>query len=206
MMTSDSVECLLSEGLKALNLSMAPEALLTYLALLQRWNRAYNLTSVREPTAMVSRHLLDSLAVLPWTSGSRWLDVGSGAGLPGIPLAIARPDVSVVLLDSNGKKTRFLKEVKRVLDLSNVEVVQSRAELYHPRQSFDMVISRAFTHLEQMVTWTRHLIAPEGIWVAMKGVRPDVELASLTLPYHVESYSVGDASDARCCVILRQDH
>lgn len=193
----------ISEGLQELDLKLPVEPFLEYLALLQRWNKAYNLTAVRDPDVMVSRHLIDSLAVLPWLEGANWLDVGSGAGLPGIPLALARPEVHVVLLDSNGKKTRFLREVKRSLGLSNIEIVQSRAEMYRPEHKFDTIVSRAFTHLQQMIDWTSHLIAPQGLWVAMKGIYPEVELASIELPYRVESYTVGGACDARCCVILR---
>jgi len=198
-----SLQASLIAGLEELNLDLPVEPFLEYIALLQRWNKAYNLTAVRDPLVMVSRHLLDSLAVLPWLAGSSWLDVGSGAGLPGIPLALARPDVQVTLLDSNGKKTRFLTEVKRALGLSNIEVIQSRSELYRPTHKFDTIISRAFTHISQMIDWTQHLIAPNGIWVAMKGIYPDVELSQIKLPYRVESYTVGGACDARCCVILR---
>ena len=190
-------------GFKELNLDLPVEPFLDYLALLTRWNKAYNLTAVRDPLVMIGRHLIDSLVVLPWMSGANWLDVGSGAGLPGIPLALARPDIRIVLLDSNGKKTRFLNEAKRSLNLSNIEVVQSRSELYHPSIKFDTIISRAFTHLAQMIEWTEHLLAPQGLWVAMKGIYPQVELNSIKLPYRVESYTVGLASEARCCVILQ---
>ena len=128
---SDENTQILLEGMQQLKLDFPCEGLLNYLTLLHKWNQAYNLTAVRDMKAMVTRHLLDSLAILPWLHGTRILDVGTGAGLPGIPLAIARPDLHVVLLDSNGKKARFLQEAKRALALSNVDIVQTRVENYH---------------------------------------------------------------------------
>lgn len=201
---SDAVETLLDEGMRKLGLSLAPEPFFEYLRLLNKWNHAYNLTAVRDIASMVPRHLLDSLAVLPWIKGSRLLDVGSGAGLPGIPLALALPELHVVLVDSNGKKTRFLNEVKRALSLNNVEVVQTRIENYHPSQGFDTVTSRAFSELGQMIQWTKHTIAPGGIWLAMKGRFPETELASVEYPYRVEAYTVAGIDVERCCVIV--DH
>ena len=153
--------------------------LLDYLKLLEKWNQAYNLTAIRDPWAMVPRHLLDSLAALPYVRGSRLLDVGSGAGMPGMVLAIAKPDLHCTLLDSNGKKTRFLTQAKIELKLSNVEVVQARAEDYQTAQPFDCIISRAVGALAELVAQTRHLLAPGGLWLAMKGRRPEAELAAL---------------------------
>ncbi len=199
----DVIKNTLNRGLDKLLLNhLSTDLLLQYLTLLHKWNQAYNLTAIRDMESMVSRHIIDSLAVLPWLKGSRLLDVGSGAGLPGIPLAIARPELQVVLLDSNGKKIRFLQEVKRILALDNVEVVQTRAETYRPSQGFDTVISRAFSDLSQMIAWTRHLIEPDGIWLAMKGRRPDAELEPLSFSYRVETYEVPDIEGERCCVIV----
>lgn len=192
----------LKNGLRQLGLTCPYEKLLHYLNLLHKWNRAYNLTAVRDPHVMVSRHLLDSLAILPWVKGNRLLDVGTGAGLPGIPLAIACPDMQVVLLDSNGKKIRFLQEIKRTLALPNVELIQSRVENYRPLQQFDTVTSRAFSSLEQMVTWTQHLVVNNGIWLAMKGQYPETELASIHQPFHVETYPVPGVDGERCCIII----
>ncbi len=192
----------LSAGMRQLGLHIPSEGLLHYLNLLHKWNHAYNLTAVRDMNSMVTRHLLDSLAILSWIKGPRILDVGSGAGLPGIPLALARPDLYVVLLDSNGKKIRFLNEVKRVLSLENVDIVQTRVENYHPTQGFDTVTSRAFSNLAQMINWTHHLIAADGLWLAMKGRRPNVELANIHHPYRVETYSVAGLDGERCCVIV----
>lgn len=196
------IKDLIERGLRHLNLDIPCQAFLDYLSLLQKWNQAYNLTAVRDPEVMVSRHVLDSLSILPWVKGKRVLDVGSGAGLPGIPLAIARPEFHVVLLDSNGKKIRFLQEVKRVLALSHVELVQTRVECYHPSFGFDTVTSRAFGHLEQFISKTQHVLAPDGIWLAMKGVQPAHELALIKRPYRIEPYRVVGMDGARCCVIV----
>ena len=152
-------------------------SLLAYLELLIHWNRTYNLTAVREPGAIVTRHLLDSLSVLPWIRGPRLLDAGSGAGLPGIPLAIARPDLAVTLLDGAGKKTRFQNHVRRRLGLRNVRAVQGRLEDYRPDPAPDEVISRAFASLSSFATAARHLSAPRLL--AMKGRYPADELDAL---------------------------
>lgn len=195
------------EGIALLNYNLSDEELLVeklidYLMLLHKWNQAYNLTAVRALDQMVGRHILDSLAVIPWVKGTRLLDVGSGAGLPGIPLALANPNLEVVLLDSNGKKTRFLQEVKRVLNLTHVEIVKSRVETYYPETRFDTVVSRAFSNVQQMVDWTTHLIAEKGIWLAMKGLTPDSELIDLNHPYRVETYAIKGVDGERCCVII----
>lgn len=155
------------------------DRLLAYLELLVKWNRAFNLSAVREPEEMVSRHLLDSLAILPWITGRRLLDVGSGAGLPGIPLALARPELPVVLLDSNGKKARFLRQVRLELKLPNVEVIDARVEAYSPPEPFDMITSRAFSQLKDFLLLTKPLLAPDGRWLAMKGRLDKNELAEL---------------------------
>ncbi|ODC04782.1 16S rRNA (guanine(527)-N(7))-methyltransferase [Terasakiispira papahanaumokuakeensis] len=160
------------------------QQLLDYLALLLKWNQAYNLTAVRDPAAMVERHLLDSLAILPYIdqtaeSTSRWLDVGSGPGLPGIILAIMRPDLGITLLDSNGKKSRFQFQAKVALKLDQVEVVQARVEAYQPEQAFDRIISRAFASLNDFLSLTRHLGHQDSHWLAMKGQYPTDELCQI---------------------------
>lgn len=192
----------LRDGLKTLGLDTPAEPLMHYLYLLEKWNKAYNLTAVRDLDQMVTRHLLDSLAISPWISGPRILDVGTGAGLPGIPLALTHPDCQFVLLDSNGKKIRFLQEVKRVLRIPNLEIEQTRAENYRPEQGFDTVISRAFSDLGQMLSWTGHLIAEKGQWLAMKGRYPETELNTITRPYQVQTYSVPGLEGERCCVTI----
>ncbi len=153
----------------------ARDTLLQYVALLDKWNRTFNLTAVREPREMVSHHLLDSLAVAPHLglhAGARLADVGSGAGLPGIPLAIARPDWAVTLNDSNTKKTAFLRQAAIELRLVNVAVHEGRVQDWHPAERFAAVISRAFAELSQFVAACRHLVAPGGVLAAMKGVAP----------------------------------
>jgi len=152
--------------------------LLAYLGLLHRWNQTYNLTSVRQPGDMISRHLLDSLSVLPWIRGSRLLDAGSGAGLPGIPLAIARPGLEVTVLDSAGKKVRFLNHVVRELRLENVRPVQARLESFEPVDAYDAIISRAFARLAEFAQAARHLAGAAPL-LAMKGRYPAGELDEL---------------------------
>ena len=163
-----------------LELSSQQQALLlAYLELLTKWNSAYNLTAVRDPSQMVTRHLLDSLAIAPHLGGLSTADVGTGAGLPGIPMAILFPGVQFSLLDSNGKKTRFLFQVKTALGLDNMLVHQTRVESFRPRELFDTVLSRAFASLTDMVAGCRHLLAPGGRFLAMKGAYQTEELAVL---------------------------
>jgi 16S rRNA (guanine527-N7)-methyltransferase len=155
------------------------QQLMEYLALLSKWNKAYNLTSVRDETQMVTRHLLDSLAIAPFLTGQRFIDVGTGAGLPGVPLAIMCPDREFHLLDSNGKKTRFLFQVKTALGLDNIVVHQARVESFSAAEPYDAVLSRAFASLQDMVHGCRHLLASDGCFLAMKGALPTEELASV---------------------------
>ncbi len=220
-----NLEAQLQAGIAALGLALpdgAEQRLLAHLALLDKWNRVYNLTAVRDAGRMVSHHLLDSLAVVPVldallgaasssaqasppidpgpavppapASGGEALmgegahvarraptviDVGSGGGLPGIPLAIARPAVQVTLIDSIAKKTAFLQQARAELDLANLRVVTGRVEGFHPEAGFDLIVSRAFADLAEFVTLTRHLLAPGGRWLAMKGLYPHGEIALL---------------------------
>ena len=172
----------LSAGLAAMGIELTDEQqrkMLTWLTSLQKWNRTYNLTAIRDPEEMVARQLLDSLSILRLIEGPRVLDVGTGPGLPGIPLAIARPDIHFTLIDSNGKKSRFLQQSKIELKLINVEIVRGRVEQYKPKMSFNTLISRAFASLTKTVKLTSHLIDTEGIFVAMKGVLPRNEIAAL---------------------------
>ena len=156
------------------------ENLSSYLQLLERWNKAYNLTSVRDPRQMVVRHILDSLAIANYLGDARRLiDVGTGAGLPGIPLALLYPEREFHLLDSNGKKTRFLFQVKTELGLNNVTVLHRRAQAHEDTQGYDCVISRAFASLNDMVDSCMHLCAVDGRFLAMKGIYPEQELAAL---------------------------
>ncbi|MDO2949622.1 16S rRNA (guanine(527)-N(7))-methyltransferase RsmG [Aeromonas simiae] len=147
--------------------------------LLHKWNKAYNLTSVREPQEMLVKHIMDSLVVSQHLHGERFIDVGTGPGLPGLPLAIINPDKQFVLLDSLGKRIRFIRQVILELGLTNVTPVQSRVEEFRPEQGFDGVLSRAFASLEDMLTWCRHLPAADGRFLALKGIYPAEELAHL---------------------------
>jgi 16S rRNA (guanine527-N7)-methyltransferase len=182
-----SLEQQLKAGIAALGLTLpagAEAKLLAYLALLDKWNRVYNLTALRDAERMVSHHLLDSLAVVPFIQRDRpdlirMLDVGSGGGLPGIPLAIARSELQVTLIDSVAKKSAFLLQAKAELGLANLNVVTSRVEDYHPETGFDLIISRAFSDLREFVALTRHLLKPDGRWLAMKGLYPHEEIALL---------------------------
>jgi len=163
------------------------QKLLEYLEQLRRWNRTYNLTAVRDPARMITRHLLDSLSILPWVSGRRLLDAGTGAGLPGVPLAIARPGLDVTLLDSSGKKVRFLNHLRRELGLQNVHPVQARLEEYEPTDHFDCIVSRAFASLAAYAEAARHLAGAASL-LAMKGRYPAAELDDL--PGWVQLHSV----------------
>jgi 16S rRNA (guanine527-N7)-methyltransferase len=176
----------LDAGIEAMRLDIAEEQrqkLLAYLEELEKWNRTYNLTAVRDPQEMVTRHLLDSLSVLPHLHGTRIIDVGTGAGLPGIPLALAAGDRSFSLLESNGKKVSFLRHVLRSLPVGNAEVVHARAEDYLAgKGGFDSVISRAFASIEDMLRMSGHLCAGSGRILAMKGKLAEEELAAARGP------------------------
>ena len=160
--------------------------LLVYVRLLDKWNQTYNLTAVRDPEQMVTRHVLDSLAVTPHVRGPRVLDVGCGPGLPGIPLAIACPQWSFTLLDANGKMTRFATQAVAELGLKNAEVLQIRVENYHPEPKFDTLVSRAFANITDMLENTRHCCASTGRILAMKGLHPRSELAAVPADYTSE--------------------
>ncbi len=164
------------------------DQLLSYLELLVQWNASYNLTAVRDPLEMVSRHLLDSLSILPWVNGGHVLDAGTGAGLPGIPLAIVQPELIVTLLDSTGKKIRFLRHIKRRLMLENIRPVQARLESWQAEEMPTCIISRAFSDLAGFVKASRHLVARGTMLLAMKGKYPESELEAL--PDWVEVHSV----------------
>jgi 16S rRNA (guanine527-N7)-methyltransferase len=180
-------------GIKTLGLSCSSQQiqqLLAYLEMLQRWNKAYNLTAIREPIQMVRLHLLDSLAIHPYVQGVKYIiDVGTGPGLPGIPLAILNPDINFTLLDSNGKKTRFLFQAINDLSLVNAKEINHRVEKYQPEQSFDIVLSRAFSSISDMLTQCDHLVSDSGCFLAMKGKKPDSELSQITKDYKVVDLS-----------------
>ncbi|EEB7581216.1 16S rRNA (guanine(527)-N(7))-methyltransferase RsmG [Salmonella enterica subsp. enterica serovar Brandenburg] len=161
--------------------------LVAYVDMLHKWNKAHNLTSVRDPNEMLVRHILDSIVVAPYLQGQRFIDVGTGPGLPGIPLAIVLPDAHFTLLDSLGKRVRFLRQVQHELKLENITPVQSRVEAYPSEPPFDGVISRAFASLNDMVSWCHHLPGEKGRFYALKGQLPGDEIASLPDNFSVES-------------------
>jgi 16S rRNA (guanine527-N7)-methyltransferase len=178
----------LDAGLDKLGLDLSElvrQRLIAYLELLEKWNKAYNLTAIRDPGVMVVRHLLDSLAVVPHFHAQRCLDVGTGGGLPGIPLALVFPERQFVLLDSNSKKTRFLVQVKATLGLENVTVVHARVEAFSDDDGFDCIITRAFAPVADILTGSRHLLTPNGEFLAMKGAVPQEELAALPQGFHL---------------------
>jgi 16S rRNA (guanine527-N7)-methyltransferase len=189
----DGCHKILVDGIAALNLSVDEQKidqLLAFIKLIEKWNKAYNLTAIKDKQDMVRLHLLDSLAVIPYLEGQRIIDIGTGAGLPGIPLAICLPQLSFTLLDSNAKKTRFVQQAVLELKLTNVQICHSRAEDFQPGQHFDTVLTRAFAELSAIVELSRHLMALNGSLIAMKGRCPDAELAQISMkkkviPIHV---------------------
>jgi 16S rRNA (guanine527-N7)-methyltransferase len=197
---------ILATGLSALNIAISSEQLeqlLAFIQLIAKWNKSYNLTAVRNNTDMARLHILDSLAILPHINGKRVIDIGTGAGLPGIPLAICLPDVRFTLLDSNAKKTRFVQQVVLELKLTNVAVVHSRVEDYQPEYGFDNVLTRAFASLPDIVQLTKHLLNDVGVLLAMKGQTPDEELQQL--PHYVATIipiHLPDVAAERCLIHL----
>ncbi len=202
----------LIKGSQALGIELSEQQqklLLKYVGLLQKWNKAYNLTAVREPLAMVTYHLLDSLTMVEYFQGGPQsvIDVGTGAGIPGIPLAIMFPNSHFTLLDSNGKKTRFMQQAKIELGLKNVDVVNSRVELFRPEVGFDIVVSRAFTSLQSFSDITQHLCATSGVFYAMKGKFPQQEIDDMADEFKVldiHKLQVPGLDDERHLVVFEQ--
>ena len=191
----------------------AADRLLGYLALMQRWNKVYNLSALRDPAEMLTHHLLDCLAVLPalrrHAQGEplRILDVGSGGGLPGAVLAIMQADWSITCVDAVAKKASFVRQVAGDLGLSNLRAVHARVEAMPAAAQFDLVISRAFASLVDFTSWSRERLAPEGVWLAMKGRTPDDEAAALPADvsmFHVEPLKVPGLDAQRCLVWLKR--
>jgi len=187
---NDALLDALAEGLTALPLELNASVqgrLIDFIHLLVKWNRAYNLTAVRRPEQMVTRHLLDSLVIGPYLHGNRVLDVGTGAGLPGLPLALAYPDLHFTLLDSNGKKIRFVTQAVAELGLANVDVIQSRVEAFQPADRFETITARAYASIEELVGQTKHLLADGGQYLIMKGVYPVAEVDAMPTGYRIEA-------------------
>lgn len=197
---------MLDVGAKELGLTLSDQqktTLLNYVSLLHKWNQVYNLTAVRDPQNMLIRHVLDSLSVHTFIKGPRALDVGSGAGLPGIPLAICDPSTQWVLLDSNGKKTRFMSQAKAELDLANVEVEQARIESYNPPDKFNTIISRAFSNLPEYFDKSNRLIADNGSILAMKGTFPKEDLTNFSAHATVHPLKVPYLNEQRHIVTIQ---
>lgn len=176
-----------------------------YINLLAKWNKAFNLTAIRDIDEMLDRHLIDSLSIAKMIKGSRFIDVGTGPGLPGIPLAILYPDKTFYLLDSNGKKSRFQQQAKQELKLNNIEIINSRVDEYQPEKKFDGVLSRAFATLQDMISGADHLCSAEGNFFAMKGVYPEDELQAISKPYKVEPITWPGNNSERHLVIISQE-
>ncbi|MGB5445681.1 MAG: 16S rRNA (guanine(527)-N(7))-methyltransferase RsmG [Psychromonas sp.] len=182
------------------------QQLVKLVELLNKWNKAYNLTSVRDPEQMLVKHIMDSIVVSPHLIGQRFIDVGTGPGLPGLPLAILNPDKQFVLLDSLGKRLRFIRQAILELGLKNVTAVQSRVEEYQPQDKFDVVLSRAFASLQDMLFWCQHLPNENGHFLALKGQFPEQEIAELDKQFEfIESISlqVPKLEGERCLIKIR---
>lgn len=195
----------LAAGIDELGLtipSSVQAALLEFLQLLLKWNKAYNLTAITDPNQMITQHVLDSLSIAAYCHGNRILDVGSGAGFPGIPLALTFPEKSFVLLDSQQKKTTFLIQAVATFKIVNVSIVRARVEQYVADACFDTIICRAFGTIEDILEKTRHLLCAEGRWLLMKGVFPREELEGLALPYSVQQLKVPGLGAERHLVII----
>lgn len=195
---------ILQQGIQTLNIEATDEQvelLLAFIKLMEKWNKAYNLTAVRNREDMARLHILDSLSILPFVEGKQVADIGTGAGLPGIPLAIFLPDVEFTLVDSNSKKTRFVQQAILELKLKNVKVMHSRVEKIEPEASFSMVMMRAFASLPDIMQLTSHLIDEKGVLLAMKGQRPDDEaLLAIKQPYEIISVHVPGIEAERCLI------
>ncbi|URX63820.1 16S rRNA (guanine(527)-N(7))-methyltransferase RsmG [Luteibacter anthropi] len=208
MTTREALQDQLQRGIADLRLTLpegAVERLLDYRELLERWNSAYNLTAIRDDRKMIARHLLDSLTILPYVHGRTLADLGTGPGLPGIPLAIAEPAREVLMVDSNGKKVRFLREATRSLKLGNARALQSRVE--EVEGTFECITARAFASLADMLGWGGHLLAPGGTWLAMKGKHPAEELDGVPAGFRVEAIhtlSVPGVEGERHLVVIRR--
>ncbi|MDO6474405.1 16S rRNA (guanine(527)-N(7))-methyltransferase RsmG [Alteromonas sp. 1_MG-2023] len=201
---------ILLQGCEKLALDITTEQadkLTGYVQRIDKWNKAYNLTSVRDPEQMMVKHILDSLAVTRFVSGKRVIDVGTGPGLPGMPLAIMLPDIEFTLLDSLGKRVRFMKQCAFELGLTNVTPVHSRVEEHEPAQPYDIVLSRAFASLKDMLHWCQHLVDSSGVFFALKGQFPQSEIDEVSDHFQigsVEALSVPDLTGERHLVTIRK--
>ena len=197
----------LRQGITDLGLEISASSqakLICFIELIQKWNRTFNLTAIRQREEMVSHHLLDSLSIANYVSGPHILDIGSGAGLPGIPLAISLPQYQFVLLDSQGKKTRFLLQVKNELDLPNVEIVQERVEHYQPGELFNEITARAFGSVHDIISLSKHLLLPKGQWLLMRGQVMEEELSGIKGTAEIVPLKVPGLNKQRSLVLIRK--
>jgi 16S rRNA (guanine527-N7)-methyltransferase len=204
----ESCRHILETGLDKLQISWSDEQigrLIAFLKLIEKWNKAYNLTAIRHREDMARLHLLDSLAVLPYIKGGRVIDIGTGAGLPGIPLAIFLPDTQFTLLDSNAKKTRFVQQAVLELKLGNVGACHSRVEAFQSEQQYDTVITRAFAALPAIIQSTAHLLNEQGVLLAMKGQNPRDELAEVKVKSSIIPLEMPGIDAERCLVIIQKE-
>lgn len=203
----DKAREILLAGIAQLGLDVTEkqlDLLLAFVSLIEKWNKAYNLTAIRSRDEMVRLHILDSLAIMPFVSENKIIDVGTGAGLPGIPLAIVMPDTEFTLLDSNSKKTRFVQQVVLELQLHNVEVAHSRVENFGHQGEYDAVLSRAFASLEDIMNLTEYLLRPAGVLIAMKGQVPEEELKKINRTYAVNPIFLPGVDAERCVLRINK--
>jgi 16S rRNA (guanine527-N7)-methyltransferase len=197
---------LLDQGLLGLQLTLTETqkaSLIAYMYLLMKWSRAFNLTAIKDPYRIVSHHILDSLSIVPYVQGPLIIDVGSGAGLPGIPCALVLPEQKFVLLDSNGKKTRFMTQAVGELQIPNVNIVQSRVEDYHPTFCFNTLMARAFAPVEEVLALTKHLPCAHGQLLLMKGNYPSAELQKIGNDVKVTKLSISGVQEERHLVCIK---
>jgi len=210
MTTQQDLHCILASGLEALSLNLADnqqQQLVEFVLLIDKWNKAYNLTSVRCPKQMMVKHILDSLAIVPHLTGENIIDVGTGPGLPGMPLAIVFPDKTFTLLDSLGKRVRFMTQCVHTLKLTNVTPVNSRVENHVGDKPYDIVLSRAFASLKDMLHWCEHLVDSDGQFLALKGQFPQSEIDEVSDHFQVvntENITVPNLDGERHLVWLRK--
>lgn len=210
MTTQQDLHCILASGLEALSLNLADnqqQQLVEFVLLIDKWNKAYNLTSVRCPKQMMVKHILDSLAIVPHLTGENIIDVGTGPGLPGMPLAIAFPDKTFTLLDSLGKRVRFMTQCVHTLKLTNVTPVNSRVENHVGDKPYDIVLSRAFASLKDMLHWCEHLVDSDGQFLALKGQFPQSEIDEVSDHFQVvntENITVPNLDGERHLVWLKK--
>jgi 16S rRNA (guanine527-N7)-methyltransferase len=204
---SETLLPLLEQGIKGLDLVLTEnqvEKLIAFIRILTKWNKIYNLTAYIDLKKMITHHILDSLSILPFITQKNTLDVGSGAGLPGIPCAIARPSHNFVLLDSNGKKTRFMTQIIGELKITNASVIQVRIENYQPQHCFDNITARAFSSLHKILSLTDHLLCPDGQLLVMKGVYPYKELQEINKSANVHQLVIPGLHEQRHLVCIQK--